>query len=291
MNDLIVDANSLYARCWFAVKQIPAEAMTLYVNSVLQFLDRRNGRLKAPIHRTLFAWDGASKTDKKRSKKPPGYVQTRERLQEALLTLFDTDNGFHPDYEADDIVATAAFNSKADTVFVVSGDKDLMQLQGGNIVYYCLNTKAILPARYICHKFGVKQPNQVALALAILGDRNDGISGIPKWGPKKLAGLFESVTDKMDFGEALHVLKRQIPEALMDFFMESLDKTLLHTEVPNVPEPVPLRFCSEDERAACGVKHIAQNYETVAMQYEDGDQAIDSALKASKRESPRPTAG
>jgi 5'-3' exonuclease len=291
MNDLIVDANSLYARCWFAVHQIPSEAMTLYVNSVLQFLDRRNGRLRAPIDRTLFAWDGASKTDKKRSKKPPGYIQTRELLQRALLTLFDTDNGFHPDFEADDIVATAAFDSKADTVFVVSGDKDLMQLQGGNIVYYCLNTKAILPTRYICQKFGIKQPNQVALALAVLGDRNDGISGIPKWGPKRLAALFESVTDKMDFGEALYVLQRQIPEELMGFFMESLDKTLLHTEVPGVPEPVPLRFCSETERAACGVKHIAQNYETVAMQYEDGDQAIDSALKASKRESLHRTAG
>ncbi len=268
MNDLIFDGNSLFARCWFAVKEIPDEAMTLYVNHVLQFLDLRAGRLKVPIHRTLFAWDGASKTDKNRSAKPAGYIQTRKRLQEALLTLFDTDNAFHPDYEADDIVGTAAWASKAETVYIVSGDKDLMQLQGGNVVYYCLNTKGVLPARFICHKFGVKRPSQVALALAVLGDRNDGIAGIPRWGPKKVAELFEGVTDKMDFSEALFAIKRQIPEELMGFFLESLDKTLLHTDVPDVPEPVPLRFCSEEELRTCGIKHIAHNYETVAMQYE-----------------------
>lgn len=291
MNDLIVDGNSLFARCWFAVKESPPEAMRLYVSSILQLLDRRNGRLKLPIHRTLFGWDGQSKTDKNRKPKPKIYVQTRYKLQEHLITLFNAVHGYHPRYEADDIVATSVFNSNAQTVVVVSGDKDLMQLQGGNVLYYCLNTKAILPARSICHKFTVKHPSQVAIALAIIGDRNDGIAGVPKWGPKKVAGLFESVTDKMNFSEALQVIQRQIPDHLMASFMDSLDKTLLHTEVPEVPEPGDIAFCSPEEVAATGIRGISQEYETVAMQYEDQDAALDAMLKDSKSVAPRPTAG
>ena len=168
MNDLIVDGNSLFARCWFAVKEDPVETVRLYIGSVLQLLDARGGRLKVPITRTLFGWDGASKTNKNRQAKPQLYYHTRHKVQEAILTLFNTVHGYHADFEADDIVATAVFNSKAKQIFVVSGDKDLTQLQGGNVFYYCLNTKAILPSRSICHKFSVKRPSQVALALAIL---------------------------------------------------------------------------------------------------------------------------
>lgn len=235
-----------------------------------------------PVSRTLFGWDGRAKTDKKRGPKPREYIDTRYRFQEALLMLFNTVHGYHAHFEADDIVATATFNSKAKQIFVVSGDKDLMQLQGGNISYYDLNTKQILSPRTICHKFSVKQPSQIPLALAITGDSGDNISGVPRWGPKKVAKIFEWVTDKMTFEEALFVVKREIPEDLRDYFLESLDKTLLYTDVEGVPEPSPLVFCDLDEVRALKIDGIAQTYERVAMQYEDRQSALAAMIRGSR---------
>jgi hypothetical protein len=280
MTEVLVDGNSLFARCWFAVKGDADAALRVCVNSVLQLLDQIDGKFNQPVHRTLFGWDGKSKTEKHRDPKPRFYLDTRYRFQEVLLALFNTVHGFHESYEADDIIATACFNSKADQIFVVSGDKDLMQLQGGNVFYYCLNTKGILSPRTICHKFGIKKPNQVALALAILGDRGDNISGIPRWGPKKVQTLFEAVTDQMDFLEAMQAIQLQIPQGeLMNFFMASLDKTLLHTDVPGVPEPGDLVFCSREELNQVGIEGISQGYQRVAMQYDGGEAALDEMIK------------
>ena len=270
MTDIILDGNSLFARCWFAVKEDPEATRRVFVQSALQLLDQNEGRINMPITRTLFGWDGHAKTDKPRQPKPQAYADTRKRVQEDILTLFDITNGYHPDYEADDIVATVVFNSKAEQIVVVSGDKDLMQLQGGNVAYYCLNSKSMLPSRTICHKFAVKRPSQVAIALAIIGDRGDGVGGIPKWGPKKVEKLFKAVTEAMNFESALVTIQAQIPGNLLPFFLDSLDKTLLYSDVPGVPEPYELRFCSSRELMALGIKEIAQSYERVARQYEDG---------------------
>lgn len=285
MNDLIIDGNSLFARCWYAVKGDPREVMRLCVTSVLQLLDQReDGRIGVPITRTLFAWDGKSKTEKNRAPKPEGYLKTRYRFQEALLPLFNTVHGYHAQFEADDVVATAAFNSKARHVYVVSGDKDLMQLQGDTVSYYCLNSKHIVPARSICQKFFVKQPSQIPLAMAITGDSGDGIGGIPRWGPKKVQKVFEWVTEQMTFSEALFVVQREIPEDLLPFFLEALDKTLLHTEVEGIPDPMPLGFCSLEELRELNIDGVFQHYERVARQYTDRKSALAAMIKGSESE-------
>lgn len=289
MTDLLIDGNSLFARCWFAVKEDPDEALRACVTSTLRLLDQgREGCIRVPIHRTMFGWDGKAKTDKNRAPKPKAYIDTRYRFQEILLSLFNTVHGFHADYEADDIVATAAYASRSDRVFIVSGDKDLMQLQGGNVFYYDLNEKVITPARKICAKFSIKKPCQIPLALAIIGDTSDGISGIPRWGPKKSAKLFEAVTEDMDFGQALQALQLQIPQGpLMDAFMDSLDKTLLHTDVPDTAEPSPLRFYLEP-KVLDELDGVSMAYDRVASQYEDRAAINDDMLKDSRSGSRRP---
>lgn len=289
-HDLLVDGNSLFARCWYAVDGDPDQVLPLCVKQTLVLLDQNEGRIGFPIHRTLFGWDGKAKTEKNRDPKPKDYIETRYRFQEVLLPLFNTVHGYHPEFEADDVVASACFNSDADVCVVVSGDKDLMQLQDARILYYCLNTKAIVSPRNICSKFGVKRPDQVAIAQAILGDRGDGISGIPKWGPKKVGKLFEAVKPEMSFKEALDVILAQIPEELQQIFLDSLDKTLLHTEVDGLPDPSPLRFCSAEELRDLGIPGISMAYDQVAMQYEGGPN-LEEMVRGSKGAAGRPTAG
>jgi len=292
MTDMIWDANSWWARSWFAASQSsgrddPEKAIHFALNTLFGLLFEE--KLGFHFNRTFFAWDCKQIPRKKRKLKPPAYHESKEKLMKLLIALIGAQNFSHPSYEADDIVATAVFNAPPEHQIVVfSGDKDLMQLQGGNVAYYCLNSKSMVPTRTICHKFAIKRPSQVAIALAIIGDRGDGISGIPKWGPKKVEKLFKAVTEAVNFESALATIQAQIPEDLLPFFLDSLDKTLLFNDVPGVPEPSELRFCSSRELLALGIKEIAQGYERVARQYEDGEATLDEMLRSSRAPAAQP---
>ena len=217
MTDLVFDANSLYARSWFAAQRIntdPREAIRLVVNTVMLLLDPNTNKIGSIFDRTLFAWDNNQNKAKQRDEKPKEYHDTKEIVKEVLTFLLGTVHIDSPDAEGDDIVATVVANTKpGDLIYIVSGDKDLMQLQGGNCQYYSLNDKAVLSTSFIIHKFhGIKRPSQIALELAVIGDPVDNIGGIHGYGEKKCKKLFEAVTPKMNFEAAMNAIVAQLPE-------------------------------------------------------------------------------
>ncbi len=269
MTDMIVDANSLYARSWFAAQRINPdqnEAVRLVLQTLLLLLSPKTDRIER-VDRLLFGWDGAKKVEKNRADKPPEYHETKAIVRDILTFVFGAPNVEHTDYEGDDIVATAVYKTKADIVYVVSGDKDLMQLHGGPVRYYCLNQKATLSKQMIIGKWHIKHPNQLAIALAIIGDPVDNIAGVPRWGAKKVQKLFEAIPNNMPFDQVVQAIDAQIPEELKDAFWSSLDRTLLHTDVPNVPDPAPIKLASPKDVAALGVHGISGFYDDVYRAY------------------------
>lgn len=202
--DVIYDANSLYARGWHAAQAQPdihlddsegrpIGAILAGLKVVLSLMDDDSNRLPERVDRMLFCWDGKSKTDKGREPKPSAYYEEMDHFKEVMTTLFHAAHAGSASAEADDAVATAAYRSEkqGNTVYVVSGDKDLQQLQGGKIGYFCLNKKTLLSRAAILERWKVKRPSQIAIALAILGDKLDNIEGINGYGPKKVEKLFE----------------------------------------------------------------------------------------------------
>ena len=171
VNSMIVDANSMFARSYYAAQRMsakPIDAVSLMLRTIILLLNPNAFRLGVPFDRTLFAWDGQQNPLKKRKEKPPGYHELKDVIQDTLEFVFGTANYQHPDYEGDDIAATAVFAAKpSETVYLVSADKDLQQLQGPDVHYYCLCTKAELTGSFIRQKWHVQKPSQVALALAI----------------------------------------------------------------------------------------------------------------------------
>lgn len=265
MTDLIVDANSLYARAWYATGQDAYETVRASVNAVLCLVNPE--RIGEPVDRTMFCWDGGQKRAKERAERPPEYEGTKPRLKRVLEALLGTTNVRLEGYEADDVIATAAFSSKADHVVVASGDKDLHQIQGGAVSYYDLNTKGFISTREILSQWHVRRPIQVAIALAIQGDSVDKISGIRGWGPKKVEKLFESIRSDMPFDAVLKAVEDQIPDDKLAEFIESLELTLLNVNVPNVPQPVPLKFAPYGVLVELGLEDCAGMYEKVTDQY------------------------
>lgn len=265
MTDLIVDANSLYARAWYATKEDAYETIRASVNSVLSLINPE--RIGEPVDRTLFCWDGGQKKAKERQERPPEYEGTKPRLKRVLESLLGTRNVRLEGYEADDVIATAAFASPADHVVVASGDKDLHQLQGGAVSYYDLNTRGFISSREIIAQWHVRRPSHVSIALAIQGDSVDKITGIRGWGPRKVEKLFETVRSDMPFDVVLKLVEEQIPPDKLPEFQESLELTLLNSGVPGVPEPVPLRLAPEGILIEEGLEDCAKFYTKIVEQY------------------------
>jgi DNA polymerase-1 len=100
--------------------------------------------------------------------------------------------------EADDIIAHLSkqlaeeHNSK---VYIVSSDKDFLQLVSNNITVYRPVEKEFFTPEKVKSKFGVS-PENFILYKTLLGDDSDKIPGVKGLGPGKLFKLFPELTTK-----------------------------------------------------------------------------------------------
>jgi len=273
MTDAIFDANSLFARSWYAAQRIstdPKEAVRLAINTILLLLNPDTNKIGSLFDRTLFAWDSHRDEDKDRAEKPPNYYETMDVLKEILAFMLNTVNVIHQNAEGDDIVSTVIHKGLREkhTSYVISGDKDLMQLQEENCQYYSLHDKALLSSAFIIHKFGnIKRPSQVALYLAIVGDPVDKIKGITGFGEVRCKKLFEAITPDMDLKTVIRVILNQLNERQREEFYYALERTLLKNDLVGIPDPSPLEFREPEEVYDLGIPQIGYYYREVHRIY------------------------
>lgn len=271
MTYLIVDGNSLYARSYFAAEHMgasPLEAVSLVVQSFLLLVHPEMDRIGVRFDGTLFAWDSVQNPLKNRKPKPQVYHDAMDATKSVLTELFNVRHAEHPEFEADDVVATAVRNAaKEDILYVASADKDLQQLQSKRVRYYCLNTKAELSRNFITSKWHVKRPSQVALALAIIGDPVDSIKGIKGYGPVACKKLFAAITPEMKLGEACEAIIKQLPEDKAAEFNAALDRTILKTDVPGVKAPSALRLAEPQLIRQMKLARVYELYDQVFDAY------------------------
>jgi 5'-3' exonuclease len=95
------------------------------------------------------------------------------------------------EFEADDALAAGAARYGADPrverVFLCTPDKDLAQtVRGDRIVGFDRRKRMVLDEPGVHTKFGVG-PASIPDLLALIGDEQDGIPGLPKWGARSAA--------------------------------------------------------------------------------------------------------
>ncbi|MFN3240545.1 MAG: 5'-3' exonuclease H3TH domain-containing protein [Planctomycetota bacterium] len=111
------------------------------------------------------------------------------------------------EFEADDGLAAGAVRFAADErverVYICTPDKDLGQMVGGKVVQYDRKQQKLYDEDAVYEKFGVP-PESIPDYLALVGDAQDGIPGLPKWGAKSTAavlvgyGHLEQIPDDAD---------------------------------------------------------------------------------------------
>ncbi|RRR98772.1 5'-3' exonuclease [Glycomyces terrestris] len=130
---------------------------------------------------------------------PDGSEDTPEGLDdqvaaiEALLPALGLATAAHPEFEADDVIATLAART-AEPVHVVTGDRDLFQLvddeRGRKVVYLAkgISKAELFDGEAVAAKFGVNPSHYVDFAV-LRGDPSDGLPGVKGIGAKTAVAL------------------------------------------------------------------------------------------------------
>ncbi len=175
-----------------------------------------------------------------RAETPPDLLQQIPYIRRALaahrIPLVE-----HAGYEADDVLGTLARQAAelSYPVYVVSNDKDMLQLVGENV--WVLNPpkdNLLLDAAKVEEVLGVP-PDKVVDVMALRGDSVDNIPGAPGIGDKgsvELIRRFGSVEQALD--RADEVEKKTYRESLLN----NREAVLLSKELATLDRNVPVEL-------------------------------------------------
>lgn len=120
--------------------------------------------------------------------------------------------------EADDIIAYYArtlVKDPTDRMFIVSSDKDYLQLVNENVVVYSPISKIYYTDKEVQNKFGLP-PHNFLLYKVLMGDASDKIPGVKGLGPKKLYKLFPELKgDKLTLNELINLSQNKLKEHII----------------------------------------------------------------------------
>ena len=248
---LLVDGMALLFRHFYATslhqqfmrnsQGTPTNGIQGFVRHVFSAIDDIQ-----PTH-VAVCWDMGQATF--RNDMFEDYKQHRPAPPEELIPQFDKVKevsealGFAnigmTNYEADDVIGTLARNySDAHDVFVVTGDKDILQCLNSNVEIWLTKKGFNIYNKYDLHRFEEEYgitPHQLIDVKAFMGDSSDGYPGVKGIGEKtalkfiKQYGSVEQVIESLD-----QLTPGQQKKIEQDMAALKMSKTLatIHTEVP-----------------------------------------------------------
>lgn len=207
MDLYLIDGNSYLYRAYYAIrmlsssKGLPTNAIYGFTNMLLKIIKE-----KKP-DRLLISFDSPVPT--KRHKIYEAYKAHRPEAPSDLIeqipyvrkivSAFNIKTFELPGYEADDILGTIAKKAAAKglDVYIVTADKDMLQLVDEKIKIYDPMKDKIFDKNFIIERFGI-EPERIPEFMALTGDSVDnipGIKGIGEKTAKELLSKFDSIED------------------------------------------------------------------------------------------------
>ena len=253
---LILDSNSLLNRAFYAIPPL-TNSEGIHTNAVFGFtnmLFKMKEEIKPDY--IVAAFDRKAPTfrhieyeDYKagRKKMPPELAEQFPIIKDVLnllaVNIYEIDG-----FEADDIIGTLArfAESNGIEVFIVTGDKDALQLATDNIKVVItkkgVTETAVYNRETFETEFGVT-PTQYIDVKGLMGDKSDNIPGVPGVGEKtafKLIstyGSIEGVLSSID-----EISGKKLKENLENYSEQAIFSKKLAT----IMTEVPIEFDLED---------------------------------------------
>jgi DNA polymerase I len=197
---MVIDGHSLAFRAFYA---LPVDSFTTrdgqHTNAIHGFISMLINLLanEKPTHvavafdisRYSFRTREYPEYKGTRDATPPEFVGQVPLLEEALHAM-SIPTLSKEDFEADDILATLAHQGSAQgfNVFVVSGDRDAIQMIDDNVTLLYPNARGVSELkRYdrdtVFERYGI-EPHQYPDIAALVGETSDNLIGIDKVGEK-----------------------------------------------------------------------------------------------------------
>ncbi|MFQ3889457.1 5'-3' exonuclease [Staphylococcus shinii] len=287
---LLIDGMALLFRHFFATslhKQFMRNSLGTPTNGVQGFVRHVFTAINEiqPTH-VAVCWDMGKSTF--RNDMFDGYKQNRPAPPDELIPQFDyvkeVSNQFGfvnigvQNFEADDVIGTLAeAYSDQNQVYIVTGDKDILQCINPNVEIWLTKKGFNIYNRYTLNRFQNEyglNPTQLVDVKAFMGDTADGYSGVKGIGEKtaiKLIQSYGSVESVIDALDQLTPGQRNKIETDMNNLKLSKTLAKIHTQVPlNTNELLDdmafgtelskvLNICNEHELYVSG-KYLATHF-------------------------------
>ena len=220
MNIYLIDGNSYVYRAYYAIrgltnsKGFPTNAIYGFTTMLLKII-----REKKPDS-IVVSFDSPEPTERHRifeaykAQRPetPGdlieqFPYIRKMVAALNIKVYEI-----PGYEADDILGTLAKKAALHGahVFIVTGDKDMLQIVNDQIKVYDPMKDKVFDEAYVREKYGVG-PGRITEYMALTGDAIDNIPGIKGIGEKTARELlteFKSLDELLD--NAVRIRKEKL---------------------------------------------------------------------------------
>ena len=206
----LIDGHSLLYRSYYAIRNLSTSS-GFPTNAIFGFISAlRKLREEAKPSHLGIVFDAPGRKARhdlfeaykaQRKPMPEDLIAQIPKLREVIKALRIPVVVFEK-YEADDVLASLACRAgrKGYKTFVVTTDKDLLQIVDDNVNVYNPAKDIVLDPAKVKETFGVR-PEQVVDLLALWGDPSDNIPGVPGIGEKTARGLIE------EYGSLENLLK------------------------------------------------------------------------------------
>ncbi len=246
MNLYLIDGNSYVYRAFYAIKGLtnskgfPTNAVYGFTNMLLKIIREKQPdgivvSFDSPVpterHRLFEAYKAH------RPETPDDLARQLPHIRRVIsalnIKIFEV-----PGYEADDLLCTIAKRAAREgaNVYIVTADKDMLQVVGERIRIYDPMKDRVLDEGYVKERFGVA-PARIPEFMALTGDAVDNIPGVKGIGEKTAKEL---LSEFKDLDELLSHPERIKKERLRTMIAESADLVRISKTLATIETSVPI---------------------------------------------------
>ena len=212
---VIIDLSNIIYRAFFGLQQPLKTPEGVMVNAVYGTFNMIYSMISDLKPDSIVAALDSRKSDRKEEyaeyksnrSKMPDDLRPQIPMIHDLLTAMNIQMVEEPGLEADDLIYSLVEQGKHfDQIFIISGDKDLMQLVNDQVKIYDTMKQKTFNRESVFEKFGVS-PEQIVDYLSIVGDASDCIPGVNGIGDKGAAKLLATYGSLDKIYEAIETIK------------------------------------------------------------------------------------
>ncbi len=301
MKLLAIDGNSIMNRAFYGIKAL-SNKNGVFTNAITGFMNiylKTAGEIAPDC--CAVAFDLREPTF--RHKANAAYKANRHGMPEELamqmplikelLTALGVSVTECPGFEADDILGTlASICGENDHAYILTGDRDSLQLIRDNVTVLLHTTKELI--RCTPEKFGELygglSPRQLIDLKGLMGDSSDNISGVKGIGEKTALSLIseygcvEKLYEKLAAGEVN--ASRSVIAKLEAGAQDAKDSKWLATIVTNAPVSRKLSDYSYSERDSERLSRLLTELEMTKLMEKLGVKPSAAAASVNEEKSP-----